>query len=211
VEIHVLQGERTEARYNRTLGRFHLEGHHAGAARHAQDRGHVRHRRERHPERPREGHGHGQGPEDHHHGELGPQGERDRQDGEGSAEHEAEDKASPRRDRARNKLDNLCYTIEKTISENKEKLPEGDVSTLEGMIKEARGAIEKQDAAAVDANLQKLEKEMHRIASAVYGANGGPGGPGAPGAGPMPGEGGAEPPKGKGKDGVIDAEFEESN
>src|SRR5262249_26546180 len=26
VEIHVLQGERAEARYNRTLGRFHLEG-----------------------------------------------------------------------------------------------------------------------------------------------------------------------------------------
>ena len=26
VEVHVLQGERTEARYNRTLGKFHLEG-----------------------------------------------------------------------------------------------------------------------------------------------------------------------------------------
>jgi len=26
VEVHVLQGERTESRYNRTLGRFHLEG-----------------------------------------------------------------------------------------------------------------------------------------------------------------------------------------
>jgi molecular chaperone DnaK len=26
VEVHVLQGERAEARYNRTLGRFHLEG-----------------------------------------------------------------------------------------------------------------------------------------------------------------------------------------
>src|SRR5512138_2985493 len=26
VEIHVLQGERAEARYNRTLGKFHLDG-----------------------------------------------------------------------------------------------------------------------------------------------------------------------------------------
>src|SRR5258707_1427216 len=26
VEVHVLQGERTEAKYNRTLGRFHLDG-----------------------------------------------------------------------------------------------------------------------------------------------------------------------------------------
>src|SRR5204862_119416 len=26
VEVHVLQGERAEAKYNRTLGRFHLQG-----------------------------------------------------------------------------------------------------------------------------------------------------------------------------------------
>ena len=51
---------------------------------------------------------------------------------------------------------------------------------------------------------------MHRIASSVYGAGGGPGGPGAPGAGPG-GEAPPEPPKSKAKDGVIDAEFEESN
>ena len=34
-----LQGERPMARDNRTLGRFHLDGHPAGAARHAADRG----------------------------------------------------------------------------------------------------------------------------------------------------------------------------
>ena len=33
VEIHVLQGERPLARDNRTLGRFHLRRHPAGAAR----------------------------------------------------------------------------------------------------------------------------------------------------------------------------------
>jgi molecular chaperone DnaK len=124
-----------------------------------------------------------------------------------AAEHEAEDKARREEIEKRNKLDSLCYTIEKSISENKDKLPAADVSMLEGLIKEARSAIEKQDAAAVDANLTKLEKEMHRIASTAYGA-GGPGAPGGPGAG---GEAPPEPPKGKGKDGVIDAEFEESN
>ncbi|HEY4121018.1 MAG TPA: hypothetical protein VGM56_24310, partial [Byssovorax sp.] len=60
--------------------------------------------------------------------------------------------------------------------------------------------------------LEKLEKEAHRIASVMYekaGPQGGaPGGPGAP-----PGEDGGPPPPagGKPKDGVIDAEFEESN
>src|SRR5262249_33838683 len=128
-----------------------------------------------------------------------------------AAEHEAEDKTRREEIEKRNKLDNLCYTIEKALSENKDKLQASDVSTLEGMVKEARSAIEKQDAAAGEANLQKLEKEMHRVAGAVYGANAPGGGDGAGGAGPAAGGGGAaEPPK-KGKDGVIDAEFEESN
>ena len=42
-------------RDNRTLGKFHLVGHPARAARRAADRGHVRHRRQRHPERLGEG------------------------------------------------------------------------------------------------------------------------------------------------------------
>ena len=57
VEIHVLQGEREMARDNRTLGPLPPRGHPAGAPRHAADRGHLRHRRERHPERLREGQG----------------------------------------------------------------------------------------------------------------------------------------------------------
>ena len=53
VEVHVLQGERPLARDNRTLGRFHLDRHSARAARCAADRGHVRHRRQRHRQRAR--------------------------------------------------------------------------------------------------------------------------------------------------------------
>ena len=70
VEVHVLQGEREMATYNKSLGKFQLTGHPAGAARHAADRGHVRHRRERHPQRVREGPGHGQGAEDRDQGRL---------------------------------------------------------------------------------------------------------------------------------------------
>jgi molecular chaperone DnaK len=67
VEVHVLQGERPLARDNRTLGRFHLVGIPPGAARRAADRGHLRHRRQRHRQRVGEGPGHRQGAEDHHH------------------------------------------------------------------------------------------------------------------------------------------------
>ena len=66
-----------------------------------------------------------------------------------AAEHEAEDKKRREEIERRNKLDNLCYTLEKTITENKDKLPASDVATLEGLIKEGRAAIEKQDDAKV--------------------------------------------------------------
>ena len=57
VEVHVLQGEREMASYNQTLGKFQLVGHPTGAARHAPDRSHLRHRRQRHRARLGEGPG----------------------------------------------------------------------------------------------------------------------------------------------------------
>ena len=67
VEVHVLQGERQLARDNRTLGKFHLVGPAAGAARRAADRSHLRHRRQRHRQRLGEGQGDRQGAEDRDH------------------------------------------------------------------------------------------------------------------------------------------------
>ncbi len=209
VEVHVLQGERTEARYNRTLGKFHLEGI-MPAARgvpkvevtfdidangilsvHAKDMATGKDQKITITAS-------GGLKED----EIAKMVNE-------AAEHEAEDKTRREEIERRNKLDNLCYTLEKTITENKDKLPEGDVSALTTLITEARGAIEKQDDGGVSASLEKLEKEAHRIAAVMYEKTGGQGGP------PEGGEGGgAEPPaggaKGKGKDGVIDAEFEET-
>ena len=72
VEVHVLQGERPMAAQNRTLGKFKLGGIPAGAARRAADRGHLRHRCQRHSQRDREGQRHRQGHAHHHHLELRP-------------------------------------------------------------------------------------------------------------------------------------------
>ena len=71
VEIHVLQGEREMARDNRTPGALPPGGHPPRAARRAADRGDVRHRRERHPQRLGQGQGDRQGDEDHHQPLLG--------------------------------------------------------------------------------------------------------------------------------------------
>jgi molecular chaperone DnaK len=209
VEVHVLQGERTEARYNRTLGKFHLEGI-MPAARgvpkvevtfdidangilsvHAKDMATGKDQKITIT------------------ASGGLKEEEIAKMVNEAAEHEAEDKTRREEIERRNKLDNLCYTLEKTITENKDKLPEGDVSALTTLITEARSAIEKQDDGGVTSSLEKLEKEAHRIAAVMYEKTGGTGGP------PEGGEGGgAEPPAGggksKGKDGVIDAEFEET-
>jgi molecular chaperone DnaK len=210
VEVHVLQGERTEARYNRTLGKFHLEGimpaprgmpkvevtfdidANGILSVHAKDTATGK---------------------DQKITITANSGLNDRDIEKmvkEAAEHEAEDKERREQIERRNRLDNLCYTLEKSMSENKEKLQAADISTLEGLIKEGRSAVEKQNDAEIKTVLEKLEKEAHRLASVMYqnaGPNGGAGGPGE--GGPPGGEAGAE--KGEKKKDVIDAEFEETS
>jgi molecular chaperone DnaK len=206
VEVHVLQGERTEARYNRTLGKFHLEGIMPAprgvpkievtfdidangiinvTAKDTATGKDVSRRIE---------------------GGSGLNEAEIQRMVKEAAEHEAEDKIRREQVERRNKLDNLCYTLEKQLSENKDKLQGTDLSTLEGLIKEGREAVEKQDDEKITSCLDRLEKEAHRLASVMYGAAGGapPGGPSAGGDAPPP-------PKDGGKKGdVIDAEFEEN-
>ena len=218
VEVHVLQGERTEARYNRTLGKFHLEGimpaprgvpkvevtfdidANGILSVHAKDTATGKDQK------------------------ITITANSGLQDADiermvkEAAEHEAEDKERREQIERRNKLDNLCYTMEKTVNENKEKLVATDVATLEALIKEGRAAVEKQDDEAVKSVSERLEKEAHRVASVMYqsgqggiGVNGG--GPSASGGGAAEDGAGAPPPDagGKKKDGgVIDAEFEET-
>jgi molecular chaperone DnaK len=211
VEIHVLQGERAQAGQNRTLGRFHLDGI---------------------PPAPRGV------PKVEVTFDIDANGilsvmARDTASGKDqkititansgldereiermvkeSQEHEADDKRRREEVERRNKLDNLCYSIEKQIAENKDKLQGFDVSSLESLVREGREAIERQDDDKVKSVSERLEKEAHAMATKLYetaNAGAAPGAaPGADGAGPGP-----APGAGRGKtDDVIDAEFEESN
>src|SRR5271170_2813781 len=135
VEVHVLQGERTEARYNRTLGKFHLEGimpaprgmpkvevtfdidANGILSVHAKDMAT----------------GKDQKITITSNSGLN-EGDIQRMVKE-AQEHEAEDKERREQIERRNKLDNLCYTLEKTIADNKEKI--GDVTSIESLIREA--------------------------------------------------------------------------
>ncbi len=81
VEIHVLQGEREMAARQPHARQVPPDGHPAGAARRAADRGDLRHRRQRDPQRLGQGPRHRQVAGDHHHRLLRPGQGRGREDG----------------------------------------------------------------------------------------------------------------------------------
>ncbi|CAN5924840.1 hypothetical protein BH11MYX4_BH11MYX4_65370 [soil metagenome] len=158
VEVHVLQGERTEARYNRTLGKFHLEGimpaprgvpkvevafdidANGILSVHAKDMATGKDQKITITSN------------------SGLNESDIQRMVKEATEHEAEDKERREQIERRNKLANLCYTLEKMISENKEKLPAADVTSLEALIKDGRAAVEKQDDGPIKECLEKLEK-----------------------------------------------------
>jgi molecular chaperone DnaK len=212
VEIHVLQGERTEAKYNRALGKFHLEGimpaprgvpkievvfdidANGILSVHAKDTATGKDQKITIT------------------ANSGLNEAEIQKMVKEAEEHEREDKDRREQIERRNKLDNLCYTIEKTLNENKDKIQGQDFALLEALVKEGRDAVEKQDDAKVQDVSGRLEKEAHRLAGLMYGAAGGPNGgpPSSDGGDGMGGDPNAGASK-KGKDGgVIDAEFEET-
>ena len=84
-----------------------------------------------------------------------------------------------------NKLDNLCYSLDKQLAENKDKLDAADASAIEALVKEAREALERQDDEKIQSVSTRLEQKAHELASKLYantaGAAGAPGqAPGAP-------------------------------
>jgi molecular chaperone DnaK len=204
VEIHVLQGERAQARDNRTLGRFHLEGIMPAP------RGvpkikvtfdidangilSVMAKDEATGKDTRITITAGSGLSE---------AEIQKMVEEGKA-NEAADKDRREHVENRNKADQLCWSVEKSLSEAKDKLPADKVAAIENNVKNLRSALDKDDGASIRAGMETLEKAMHELAQVAYqGAGAAPGGA-APGAAP----GGT--PKGKNDDGVIDAEFEDS-
>src|SRR4029079_19351063 len=69
--------------------------------------------------------------------------------------HEAEDKARREQVERRNKLDNLCYTLDKTLQEGKDKLAPADIASLESLVKDGREAVELQDDARIRSAIEK--------------------------------------------------------
>ena len=225
VEINVLQGERTQSRDNRSLGRFHLEGiipaprgvpkievafdidANGILSVTAKDLATGKDQRITITAK------------------SGLSEDDIKKMVAEAAANEAEDKRRREEIERRNKLDSLCYQLEKTMSDNKDRLTDNVTEPLKAIIKESKEAVERQDDSAIQECLEKLEKEAHNLASTLYSQTApreGGDGPaaGVPGVNDSPfgggfagGPFGGPPPGGKEdkKTDVIDAEFEETN
>jgi molecular chaperone DnaK len=213
VEIHVLQGERPLARDNRTLGRFHLVGVpsaprgvpqievafdiDANGIVNVAAKDMATGREQKITITASSG--------------LSKE-EVDRlvKDAQG---HAAEDQKRRELIDARNEADSLAYQVEKTVNENREKLPVGELSNADAAIAGVRTAITGDNLADIKAATEALQRASHGIAEQLYKAAQGAEGPqssrgpqGSRGAQGSPGARGSDVKEGE----VVDAEYAET-
>ena len=82
--------------------------------------------------------------------------------------HAAEDKARREVIDARNQADSLAYSVEKTINENRDRLPAVDVERVEKAIGVVRDAVKGDNLETIRAASAELQKASHSIAEQLY-------------------------------------------
>ena len=82
--------------------------------------------------------------------------------------HAGEDTKRKEAIEARNRLDGLVYSVEKTFSENKDKLDAGASSELESAIADSKTALAGEDADAMNSAFERLQTASHKLAEAIY-------------------------------------------
>jgi molecular chaperone DnaK len=85
-----------------------------------------------------------------------------------AASHAAEDKTRREVIDARNQADSLAYSVEKTINENRDRLPSAEVSRVEGAINAVREAVKGDNLEAIRRASDDLQKTSHAIAEQLY-------------------------------------------
>jgi molecular chaperone DnaK len=126
-------------------------------------------------------------------------------------EHRGEDEKRKELVNARNTLDGLVYTIEKTIKESSDKISAEAKTNVEAQIVEARKVLDSKDLAELTKATENLTQASNKMAEEMYKQAGA----GAAGPGPEQqhangnGAGGEGAPKSDKGDDAIDAEFKE--
>ena len=68
----------------------------------------------------------------------------------------------------RNQADTLIYSVEKTLKESGDKVSEDEKNQIEENIKDLRKALEEDDAEKIKSNIEKLTTSSHKLAEEIY-------------------------------------------
>ena len=82
--------------------------------------------------------------------------------------HAEEDKKFQELVEARNRADQLISTTEKTLKENPDKVSEGDKKNIEEAIEELKKVKDGDDKSAIDSAMEKLSQASHKFAEELY-------------------------------------------
>ncbi|RUT07113.1 chaperone protein dnaK2 [Dulcicalothrix desertica PCC 7102] len=109
----------------------------------------------------------------------------------------------------KNQADSLAYQAEKQIQELGDKVPAADKTKVEGLVKDLKDAVAKEDDEQIKRIMPELQQALFAVGSSIYQQGGDAGAPGAGAPGADPGSAGGASEGGSGDD-VIDADFTES-
>ncbi len=202
VEIHVLQGERQMANDNRTLGRFMLDG--ILPAPRGLPQIEVTFDIDANGILSVKALDKGTGKEQKititvSSGLSKDEIEKMRKEGEA---HAAEDAKRKEEVEVRNTADNMAYMAEKTLRDNKDKVPAELNKEIEGKVTAVREAMKGSNMDVIKQASQSLNDAMQKVGAEIYKQQQPPPQP-PPGSQPPP------PPGGKKDDGTVDGEFHE--
>ncbi len=86
--------------------------------------------------------------------------------------HAGEDEKKRAAIEARNRLDGLVYSVEKTLAENKDKLDEAAAGEIEAAIAEAKTALGGEDVDAMNGAFDRVQTASHKLAEVLYSQTG---------------------------------------
>ena len=207
VEVHVLQGEREMAQYNKTLGRFHLDG--IAPARRGVPQIEVTFDIDANGIVNVSAKDLGTGKEQHI--TITSSTNMSKEDID-KAVKEAEQFAAEDAKRKeevdiRNNGDQMVYQTEKTLEDMGDKIPAEDKSKVESALNHLKETLKGNDSAAIKSATEALTKEFYAVSEKLYGQAG----QAAGGAGPDMGGanfGGQQQGGGNAGPDVVDADYE---
>ena len=202
VEVHVLQGEREMAQYNKTLGRFHLDG--IAPARRGVPQIEVTFDIDANGIVNVSAKDLGTGTEQHI--TITSSTNMSKEDVD-KAVREAEQFAAEDAKRKeevdiRNEADQMVYQTEKILDEMGDKVDAADKSSIDAALNKVKEALKGADTQAIKGATEELKKAFYAVSEKLYAQQGGQPGPG-------PDMGGAGFSGGQpGGDNVVDADYE---